>query len=109
MKRSNWQLWAVLAALFLTLAGTAVWGMATSRERGSLDMTGVLFVAAWSILAACYSRMYVLDPNGRLVGSYSLGGRVTAPDSQNEVLLTGMNAGRGLLGVAASNRLVVFR
>ena len=53
--------------------------------------------------------LYALHPNGRLAVSFPLGAPVPEPDESNVYTLTGMNAGDGLLAVAATGRLVVFR
>jgi hypothetical protein len=68
-----------------------------------------LVAGPFLLTASARGLLYVLTPDGKIAERLHLGARVIGPDNRGFMNLTGMNAGDGVVAVAASNRLVVFR
>ena len=82
----------------------ARWGFIGDRSLVSAP----LVVGDQIYIASTNAMLYELSPDGNVVASFHLGASALEPDEHNVSMLTGMNAGQGILAVAASNRLVVF-
>jgi outer membrane protein assembly factor BamB len=77
------------------------------RFQGDSALTYPPIVVGRSVfIASARGLLYELDATGRVVVRSDLGAHLLDPNYRE---LTGMNAGDGILAVAASNRLIVFR
>jgi outer membrane protein assembly factor BamB len=77
------------------------------RFQGDSALTYPPIVVGRSVfIASARGVLYELDATGRVVVRSDLGAHLLDPNYRE---LTGMNAGDGILAVAASNRLIVFR
>ena len=53
--------------------------------------------------------LYEIGPDGHLVQKFKLGAPAGPLDGSSAVIISGMNAGDGMLAVLATNLLVVYR
>jgi outer membrane protein assembly factor BamB len=87
--------------------------LSTMDERWSFSadrtlVSAPLVVGDQIYVASMLGALYELSLDGDVVASFQLGAPAVEPDEHNVTMLPGMNAGHGILAVAASNRLVVF-
>ena len=85
--------------------GTLIWSFTGD---GTLTSAPII-INQTAFVGGSSGALYALDTaTGRQAWSANVGSPILAPDEHNEVVLTGLGAGEGLLVVPASSKLVAF-